>query len=898
MENQPLTSERWRRVKEIFQTAIELEPVARTAWLADACADDSRLRAEVESLLAAHERPGSFLDAPAFDPADFQVQQNSLSEGQSFGHYRILSLLGKGGMGEVWLAQDTRLLRQVALKLLPPEFTGDLGRVRRFIREAQAASALNHPNIITIHEIGQAADLYYIASEFIEGRTLRQRLAEGQPALVETLDIVIQIATALAAAHEAGIIHRDIKPENVMLRRDGYVKVLDFGLAKLSRLQIAEGETLQQPEPDNLQSTQPGMVMGTASYMAPEQARGQKVDHRTDIFSLGVVLFEMTTGEQPFRGASAADVIAELLNQEPLPQAFAAMPDKLKEIVTRALRKNRAERYQSSADLLTDLKSLRLRAQPATLSETKAARQTGRNNLSQAETLSDRHRLIAPDTNLAPGRLPDFIRRHLRLAVALLSALAVAMAGLNYFNREKSAIESVAVLPFVNAGGSPDTDYLADGLTEGLINSLSQLSDLQVRPRNSVFRFRDRGIDAETAGRELEVEAILTGRIAPRGDEVTISCELTDLREHRQLWGARYERRLSDLQATQAEIAQQVSQSLRRRLLPAERQRLTRRSTPDAEAWLAWLKGHYIWSKRRREDYPQAIAYFQQAIARDPTFAQAWAGLANCYVLGGGGRSGREIYPKAKAAAQEALRIDESLAEAHAALGQALLFYDWNPAAAEAEFRRALALNPDYATAHHWYADSLVVAGRFDEALAQIRLANELDPSAEILIRDTGRILYYAGRYDEAIARCQAALEMNAGFYPAILTLGDIYLLQQRYDKAQASYQQALKLAPGMAQAQASLAHTFAAAGRPEEARRILDELLAGKKPVLAFDLAIIYAGLGETDQAIRHLEQAYEERFYRLIFLGVNPLFNRLRNDPRFADLLRRIGLQKSRER
>ncbi|MGH9852756.1 MAG: protein kinase domain-containing protein, partial [Blastocatellia bacterium] len=568
MEQQKLTSERWRKVKQIFQAAIELPVVGRTAYLKEVCAGDPSMLAEVESLVAAHEQPGSFLDEPALDlaAADSSARQADSLIGESLGRYRILELLGRGGMGAVYKAKDTMLGREVAIKVLHSTFSIDQDRLHRFEQEARAASALNHPNIITIHEFGQEGGVHFIVSELIEGETLRRRMAGARMSPSDVLDVSIQAASALNAAHEAGIVHRDIKPENVMVRPDGLVKVLDFGLAKLMDRPLSMAFDTNAPTSPEFR-TEPGTIMGTMTYMSPEQARGQKLDARSDIFSLGVAMYEMAAGRSPFARETVADVIVSILEKEPPPLAefTSEVPRTLEAIIRKALSKDREERYQTAGELLADLKSLKSGA---------------------AVTLP-----IAKNENLTGP-----LKRHWRSAALALAVLVAIVIGAVYFGRSDRAIESIAVLPFVNADGNPETEILADGITEDVINSLIQLSNLTVRPRAAVFRYKKRDVDPLAAGRELEVEAALAGQVAQRGDEVTISLQLIDVRENRQLWGARYQRKLADIPRTHEEISRKVSENLQLRLSHADEQQLAKHYTDNFEAYRAYKLGRYFWN--------------------------------------------------------------------------------------------------------------------------------------------------------------------------------------------------------------------------------------------------------------------------------------------------------------
>jgi serine/threonine-protein kinase len=899
--------ERLRRIEELFHRALERAPNERAALLAETCAADEELRREVESLLAASEGGWSGMEnAVAGLAAEWAEEQKPPAVGaRTLGPYQLLSLLGKGGMGEVHLAYDTRLGRKVALKLLPAEFTDHKDRLRRFEQEARAASALNHPNIITIYEIGQIDATHFIAAEFVEGQTLRRLMNSRQMRLRNALDAAVQVAGALAAAHAVGITHRDIKPENIMVRPDGLVKVLDFGLAKLteSRTMLAAHDALTAAEAQ----TEPGVVMGTAQYMSPEQARGQEVDGRADIFSLGVVLYEIIAGCPPFDGATTIDVLAAMLNREPAPPGRYndAVPDELDRIVSQALRKDREDRYQSASELLADLKDLKQelelesrlgraddRLEAALLPRQRSGQQTAQIEVTQTgagkavRTISGFSQLI--------GR----IKRHrtaviVAVAALILAAFAAPLIGARYFGgKDPRQVNSLAVQPFANTGADPELDYLCDGVTESLINRLSQLPHLKVMSRSAVIRYRGRETDAREIGRELGVDAVLTGKILRRGNELSIYAELVDAEDNSQIWGEKYSRRLAGALAEE-EIVREISVALRLKLSAVEQERLTKRYTASTEAYHLYLKGRYIWNRRRREEFAKAIDYFNQAIEKDPAYALAWAGLADCYVLGGA-PSRAESAARAKAAATKALEIDETLAEAHATLGQSKLFHDWDPPSAETDFKRAIALNSNYATAHQWYADCLAVMGRTVEALEQMKQAQELDPLSPSIIRDTGRILYYARRYDEAVAQCRQALDLDARFEVALLTLGDALVQKRMYQEAIASYQKAANMTGIVTRLKASLAYAYAVSGNREEARKGLEELLALPKdrPLPAFDLAMIYTGMGRKREAFEWLERAYQEHHYRLIYIGVDPIFDPLRTDARFADLIRRIGL------
>ncbi|HEX8920258.1 MAG TPA: protein kinase, partial [Pyrinomonadaceae bacterium] len=626
----------------------------------------------------------------------------AFSPGTRFGRYEIRSQLGEGGMGEVYLAEDTRLNRFVALKFLPLEVASDQKRMQRFNQEAQAVSALNHPNIITIHEIEQDVPVPYITTEYIEGVTLRDRMASHLMTIEEALDVAIQTASALSAAHAKEIVHRDIKPENIMLREDGYVKILDFGLAKLMEKQATGPEAVTQVHTDV------GSVIGTARYMSPEQARGIEVDARTDIFSLGIVLYEMVAGKSPFGGGTNHEVVAAILKEEPPPlsELVPDAPLKLQEVVSRALCKNRDERYQTARELLNDLRALKQDVE----FEMKLARsrETGTSGEGAEVTSTAEFARVTASEPMARPTLSSLLKvsdlkRRKNITLIAFVALTLALGGFAYwyFTRPAQAIDSVAVLPFFNVGGDANTEYLSDGLTESLINSLSQLPNLKVIARSSVFRYKGREVDPQMVGQELNVRAVLTGRVVQLGDNLIIQTELVDVATQTRLWGENYTRKVSDIIALQDEISREISDKLRLKLSGEERKQLAKRYTENSEAYQLYWKGRYYWNQRRPEDIREAIHYFQQAIELDHSYALAYTGLADCYVLGNLLQmSPKEAMPIAIEKTNTALAIDPELAEAHTSLAKIKLSYEWEWASAETEFKKALEHKPGYATAH------------------------------------------------------------------------------------------------------------------------------------------------------------------------------------------------------
>jgi serine/threonine-protein kinase len=829
--------------------------------------------------------------------------KESLSANKTVSHYRILQALGAGGMGEVYLAEDSRLDRKVALKLLPQGFTRDQERLRRFEREARLVSALNHPNILTIHEVGIADETHFIAAEFVDGQTLRELLRGVRLGLSESLEFAIQIASALSAAHEAGIVHRDLKPENVMARRDGIVKVLDFGLAKLTEGEISAEMDVESASLQKV-TTEPGTVLGTPRYMSPEQARGQKLDARSDVFSLGVVLYEMLTGRPPFDGVNAIEVLTAILNREPAPlkQHWTAVPDELQRVVGKALRKNRDERYQTARDLLNDLKDLKEELAFAAKLES-----TGRTERNEAATFSAEAVPTAGTalrtTSSAKIIFGEVKRHKLATLIALLVLVAAATGVVWYLQAQQTAaaIDSIAVLPFANQNRAEETDYLVDGLTESIINNLTQLPNLRVIARNSVFRYKGKEDDLIGAGKALGVRAVVMGRVLQRGENLTVSAELVDVRDNKQLWGERYERQVADLLGVQREIAKEISANLRLKLSGADERRVTKHYTENTEAYQLYLKGRFYWNKRTGEALKKAIEYFNQAIEKDPSYAHAFAGMAEAYVVlpNFSVASPQDSAPKAKAAAKRALELDETLAEAHTALAYVLLNYYWDFREANREFQRAIALNPNYATAHQWYGNGylLAIMERFDEAIAEGKRALELDPLSLIVNSDLGQDYYFARQYDQAIEQLLKNAEIDPSFYTAHANLGMAYQAKGSFQEALAEYRRARELSDDPI-VLARLGYALAASGQRTGALQTLDQLkeISKQRYVPAYGFAILYAGLGEKEQAFEWLERSYQDREPKLTRLKVDPLLDPLRPDPRFADLVHRVGLQPSK--
>ncbi len=869
-----MTPQRWQQIDELFHAALNYQPAERAAFLVRACGDDESLRLEVESLISSHQEAKSFIERPAGKVAAdlLHYQEPAFAPGQQIENYTIIRQLGAGGMGEVYLAQDSQLGRKIAIKILPVKFTLDARRVNRFAFEARAASALNHPNIITIHEIGNLNGTQFMVTEFVEGRTLRELMTAGRVKLGEAIEIATQIGSALEAAHAAGIVHRDIKPENIMLRADGFVKVLDFGLAKLTETGPIDQEAATRV---NIK-TDPGVVMGTVNYMSPEQARGRDIDARTDLWSLGVTLYEMVSGRVPFEGETPSHVVISILENEPHQLSEASVPTELDRIVTKTLRKEKEERYQTARDLTVDLKSLKKELEVK-------GRQFGS------------HR-----RGVTTAGNPPITKFKSRIVIAT-SAVVLLLATVAYFlyaaRSGDKAISSVAVLPFVNESGDTEVEYLSDGISESLINSLSQLRDLRVIPRTTVFRYKDRNVDPQKIGRELGVRAVLTGKIIQRGDTVFIQADLLDIAGGSQLWGGKYDRKFSEIFQAQDEIAKEIVEKLRGKLSVEREKLLTRHPTENTEAYRLYLQGNYFNSKWTEEGWKKSLNYYHRAIEIDPNYALAFTGLANAYIKLGlfGAMRPKDAYPLAKAAAAKALKLDDSLAEAHAASGVVKELYDWDFEGAKSAIIRALEINPNDDGAHQLYGWYFIHMGRFDEAIVEMKQAVDIDPLSLENLASLANAFFYARRPDQAIEQCRKVLEMDQKYSEAYFFLGQALQQQGKTQEAITAFQKAIELSGGSPEALSALGFTYATAGNRDKARKVIDDLkeLSARRYIDPGLIAVIHAGLGEKDEAFRWLEKAYEDRSSWMVHAKAEPCLDPLRSDPRFDNLLKRVGLK-----
>ncbi len=782
----------------------------------------------------------------------YRVLQSLFMELQTISHYKILNKIGAGGMGEVYLAQDTLLERTVALKILPPEVAANEDRMRRFVQEAKTASALKHSNIVPIYEIGESDGLRFIAMEYIEGETLEARIKGRPMQTAQILDFAIQISDALDEAHSKGIVHRDIKSSNIMITQRGQVKILDFGLAKASVVPEAGGVSELKTEP----GTEPGLVLGTVQYMSPEQALGKSTDARSDVFSIGVVLYQMTTGVLPFSGKSSTEIMNRIINSAP--DAIARfnydVPPDLERIIRRCLEKDSDRRYQSARDLMIDLKNLKRDSDSATYSQA--------------------HPIATKGTPIRNFVIPGIV---------ILIALA---GGIYFFLNRRSSIQSIAVLPFENSTHDQQSEYLSDGIAETTINTLSQIPELKVMARSTVFRYKGREQDPQKIGNELKVDAVLTGTLEQHQDHLEINTELVKVADGTQLWGQNYSRNLSDLRSIQNEISNQIADQLKIRLTGEQKKQIGKQTSVDSEAYRLYLQGRYQWNKRSREGFLKAIDAFNQAIERDPKYALAYAGLADCYATDSSPFDVDTKIQRGKTAALKAIELDPSLGEAYVSLA-AIYSLEWNWKEAEKAFHRAIELNPNYPTAHQWYGEFLGQFGKFDEALQQLKRAQELDPLSLIINSTMGNLYYYKRDYAKAEEYQRKTLEMDPNFQ-----LAQEFLLNEL--EQEGKYDEIFRVLEGSGNEQtrkvvAEARKVYAQGGT----RALLEfKLKSQLDHADAYNIACIYAELNEKNKTLEYLEKSVAARDTSAVYMNVEPLFDKIRQEPRFQALLRKMNM------
>ncbi|HYC61054.1 MAG TPA: protein kinase [Thermoanaerobaculia bacterium] len=749
--------------------------------------------------------------------------------GSRVGPYEVLSLLGEGGMGQVYRGRDPRLGRDIAIKVLAKDASQDAEATGRLEREARAIASLSHPNILAVHDVGREDSAFYLVTELLEGKTLRDAL-QVPMTWRRAVEIGAEVAEGLAAAHAKSIVHRDLKPENIFITDSGRVKILDFGLAQTDPI-------LNDRDEGNIPTTKwfqthPGTVIGTLGYMSPEQLRGEAVDPSADIFSLGCILFEMVTLKKPFHRESGAATIAAILKDDlPRDVLSSAVPSEFQRIIEGCVEKSPTTRFQSARDL-----ALTLRA-------------------------------IGSSTTMANDVIRTIVKK-----------------------RTSKSIDSIAVLPLANATNDPGTEYLSDGITEGIINKLSQLPKLKVMARSTVFRYKNRDVDAQAVGRELRVRAVLTGVVKNLGERLSISVELVDSLDGAQLWGETYNRVLADLLELQEEMSREIADKLRPKLTGAEKKKLRRRTTENSEAYQLYLKGRYHWNKRTEESLRKGVQFFREAIESDPSYAMAYAGMADCFITMATNipLPPRDTMPKAKAAAMRAIELDGGLAEAWTSLGAVRWWFDWDWEGAEEAYRRAIELNPNYANAHDGYAMLLSARGRFDEAVEQISKAADLDPLSLIIAVHAGWPFYFARDFESAIRRFRKALELDENFIPAHGWLGMALGQQHRYAEALDVFARALEV-DRIPILTTMLAHTHAIAGNREKALALLDDLLATARTryISPYDIAVIHAGLGDAHAALAQLQAAVEDRSPWMVFVPVDPRLDLLRGEPAFGEIV-----------
>lgn len=873
----------FRKVEELYHEALELPSPERDDFVRSRCAGDPDVEQRLRELLSYDDEFNSLIDAPPEDLAAEIMSTIGAPDlsGTELGNFNIISKIGQGGMGTVYLAEDRRLDRKLAIKFVSGSILGSSGAIRRFEREAKTASALNHPNILTVYDIGDTDKARYIATEYIEGETLRDRLKRGAMEPPEIADVAVQIGSALEAAHNAGIIHRDIKPGNIMIRPDGLVKVLDFGVAKLTESGTRPANSVGMES-----SSSKGLIVGTSGYMSPEQARAGEVDFRTDIFSFGVVLYQMLTGEAPFDGETRADTVTSILKKEPEFDEMRTDTDAgdLQKIIRKAIRKIPDERYATAGEMLADLREFR-------------GRIFGGEQAEWFENPSGGFRIPAEAVTVRSRAIRNRVVI-LYSAIALLLALVAGFYLYPALNGgARPAVNAVAVLPIVNRTGDADLEFVADGITESLIDKLSHLPSLEVKARSSVFSFKGKNTPVQEVGRQLSVDTVVLGEISKHADGLKVTIEIVEADSGNRMWGREYTRSSSELASLQNVVAIDILNELDLEVAKPERERLEKQYTTNQEAFHHYLRGRYQWNKRTPEGFRIAIEEYSAAVEADPGFALAYVGLADAYVLleNYTGERSSDLLRRAKAYASKALEADPSLPEAHASLGL-VLHRSWEWAEAEKEYRTAIRLKPNYAHVRHWYSLLLREVGRFDESLVESKVAEQLDPLSGIIIANLGGAYIVLGDHTSATAVLRRSIELEPDFPWTHCMLAFAESKQGHHDKALLAAKKGYDLAPESVNAISIYGYVLANAGKRADAEKIVDSLVEKYRGGSSHgrNIARIYVGLGEKDKAFEWLEKDLQARSAFLPYIRWSPPFESLRTDPRYGRLLEQMGIQR----